>query len=137
MLFARRGLIRALGVFELLYERSPFSNSMGCICWRRGRIGWSGLRVYFKRGVTHDQLNYIWENVLSRPNADGRGYLHRDGIGMLSRVYPPVEGHEGVAVNFPANATQAQREEIKREVNASPIVFKVLENVAPLHVKKL
>jgi hypothetical protein len=97
----------------------------------------ASLVVYFKHGVTQDQINYFWENVLSRPNAEGRGYWHRDGIGMLSRVYPSVEGHEGVAVNFWANATESQREEIKREVNASPIVFKVLENVAPVDVKKL
>jgi hypothetical protein len=96
----------------------------------------ASLVVYFKHEVTQDQINYFWQNVLSRPNAEGRGYWHRDGIGMLSSV-SAVEGHEGVAVNFLANASEAQREEIKREVNSSPIVFKVLENVAPLDVKKL
>jgi hypothetical protein len=96
----------------------------------------ASLVIYFKHGVTQDQINYFWENVLSRPNAEGLGYWHREGIGMLSSV-AEVEGHGGVAVNFLANATEAQRDEIKREVNSSPIVFKVLENIAPLDVKKL
>jgi hypothetical protein len=56
---------------------------------------------------------------------------------MVSSVYPRVEDHEGVAINFFTNATEAQREQLKSNINASPVVFKALENVAPADVKNL
>jgi len=93
--------------------------------------------VYFKPGVTEQQISNFWKNVLSYPDPEGRGHYHRDGVGTILRVYPALEGHEAVAVSFFANATQAQREEIKRDIDVSPIVFKVLENVAPADVEKL
>ena len=96
----------------------------------------ASLVVYFKHGITHDQIEYFWENVLSYPDPRGRGHAHREGVGMVSRE-AAVEGHEGVAINFRGNATEAQRDQIKRDVSASPIVFRVLENVAPADVKKL
>jgi hypothetical protein len=74
--------------------------------------------------------------VLSYPDPQGRGHSHREGIGMILRENA-VEGHESVAINFRGDATEAQREQIKRAVGASPIVFRVLENVAPANVKKL
>ena len=96
----------------------------------------ASLVVYFKHGTTHDQIEYFWQNVLSSPDPNGRGHWPREGIGMIGRE-KAVEGHEGVSVSFRGNATEAQREQIKRAVSASSIVFKVLENVAPANVKKL
>jgi len=96
----------------------------------------ASLVVYFKHGTTHDQIEYFWQNVLSYPDSQGRGHSHLEGIGMISRENA-VEGHEGLAINFRGNATEAQREQIKRVIGASPIVFKLLENVAPANIKKL
>jgi hypothetical protein len=36
-----------------------------------------------------------------------------------------------------AHATKAQKDEVKRAVKSLPIVYRVLENVAPADVKKI
>jgi hypothetical protein len=93
--------------------------------------------IYYKAGVNEDQINDFLQNVLGRPHPEGRGHYLRDGIVMSLRVYPAVEGHEATAITFSDRATQAQRDEIKRDVVSNPIVYKVLENEIPAEVKKL
>jgi hypothetical protein len=95
----------------------------------------ASLVIYFKRGVTNEQIEGFWHKILSRPDPLGRGYYHRDGVGTSSRIFPSVQGHEGVATSFFQDATNEEREEIIRAVRASPIVYKVLEDVAPADVK--
>lgn len=94
------------------------------------------LIVYFKSDATHDQIESFWQNVLSYPALDGRGYHTRPGVHMLGRT-PAVEGHEGIAINFFANATNAERTDLRSRIDASPFVFTVLENIAPDDVKTL
>jgi len=94
------------------------------------------LIVYFKSGVSQNQINDFWQNVLSYPDPNGRGYYHRPGVGMLGSV-STVEGHEGVSINFFSNATDAERADLRRRVNESPLVFTVLESVAPRDVETL
>ncbi len=94
------------------------------------------LLIIYKTDVTNDRVNDFLRDVLSRPHPQGRGHDLRDGIALTFRP-PSVEGHDATAVTFSADATAAQREEIMREVKASPIVYRVLENVAPADVKKL
>jgi len=97
----------------------------------------ANLVIYFNTGVTEGQINAFSQEVLSRQNPEGRGYKLRDGIGLQLRVFPSVQGHEAIAITFFSNATQTQREEVKVAVLSSPVVYKVLENVAPADVKKL
>ena|SRR2546423_9733889 len=96
----------------------------------------ASLVIYFKHGVTHDQIEEFWDEVLSRPDPRG-GHYHRDGVGTISRIYPPVQGHEGIAMTFFPDATKEERDEVKRDISSSPIVYKVLENVSPADVKKI
>jgi len=96
----------------------------------------ASLVIYFKHGTTHYQIEDFWQNVLSYPDPRGRGHAHREGIRGISRE-DAVEGHEGVAITFFGTATEAEREQLKRAIGDSPIVYKVLENVAPADVKKL
>ena len=93
--------------------------------------------IYYKAGVNEDQINYFLQNVIGRPDPEGRGYYHRDGIIMVLRVYPSVQGHEATAITLSDKITQVQRDEIKKEIISSPIVYKVLENIVPADVKKL
>lgn len=97
----------------------------------------ASLVIYFKKGVSDDQIDHFVKTVLSKPDPQGRGYYSKDGVRDILIVYPPVQDHEGYAVTFFPDATQAQRDELKAAVNASPIVYKVLENVAPADVKKI
>ena|SRR5437867_8629338 len=94
------------------------------------------LIVYFKTDATHDQIEGFWQNVLSYPDPNGRGYYHRPGVGMLGRT-PAIEGHEGIAINFFSNATDRERADLRHGIDASPFVFSVLENVAPDKVTTL
>lgn len=92
--------------------------------------------IYFQTGATQEQINDFSKRVLSRPRADGRGYDLPDGVRTFLRV-SAVEGHEAIAITFFPSATSEQRETLIREVRASPLVIKVLENVVPADVKKL
>ena len=95
------------------------------------------LIIYFKLGVTEKQVDTFWHEVLSRPRPDGRGEDSRDGVASVMRLFRAVQGHEGISLSFFPSATQAQRDELEREVKSSPIVYKVLKNTAPINVKKL
>ena len=97
----------------------------------------ASLVIFFKSGVTEEQINAFSQEVLSMKDPQGRGYKLREGIGLQLRIFPPVQGHEGIAVTFFPDATQAQREELNAAIMSSPVVYKVLDNVAPTNVKKL
>ena len=94
------------------------------------------LVVYFKTGVTEEQIEYFWENVLSQPGPNGRGHYLRDGVRGILKLHP-FEGHEGLAVTFHEAATPGRREDVTQDIESMPIVYKVLVNVAPEDVKKL
>jgi hypothetical protein len=96
----------------------------------------ASLVVYFKSGVTNERVNAFWEEVLSRPDPSGKGYYHRNGVGDIGRV-APVQGHEGISMSFFPDATKEEREEVIHDITSSPIVYKVLRDIAPADVKKL
>ena len=96
----------------------------------------ASLVIYFKSGVTNEQVNTFWEEVLSRPDPSGKGYYHRNGVGDIGRI-APVQGHEGISMSFFPDATKEEREEVIHDITSSPIVYKVLRDIAPADVKKL
>lgn len=96
----------------------------------------ASLVIYFKPGVTNEQVEDFWHRVLSIKDPEGRGYSHRPGIRDISRI-SSVRGHEGIALTFFPNASSEQRETIVRDVKSSPIFYKVLENIAPADVKTI
>jgi len=96
----------------------------------------ASLVIYFKSGVNDEQINNFYEEVLSKPKT-ARGAALQDGICMRLRVFPPVQNHEGIAITFCKDATEDNREKLESAIMASPIVYKVLENVAPGDVKQL
>ncbi|MDT5122602.1 MAG: hypothetical protein QOC96_2084 [Acidobacteriota bacterium] len=96
----------------------------------------ASLVIYYKADVTDEQIQEFSQQVLSRPDTQG-GYYNRYGVRTILQIFEPVQGHQSTAVTFFPEATEAQREELKADVMSSPIVYKVLENVAPKDVKKL
>jgi hypothetical protein len=95
----------------------------------------SDLVVFFNRDVSHQQIEDFWHDTLSKPDT-GRGQPLRDGISDTARI-DAVQGHEGVSVSFFPNASQAQKEALEKEVRSSPIVYKVLKDIAPADVRKI
>jgi hypothetical protein len=96
----------------------------------------ASLVIYFKKGVTEEQIKDFWQTILSKPDPRG-GHLNRDGVRDILSVFTPVQGHEAVAVTFFPDASQEDRDKLKTDVRSSPIVYKVLENVSPAEVKKI
>lgn len=96
----------------------------------------ASLVIYFKSGATQEQISSFTKEVLSRPHPEGRGHYQPVGVQSLLRVRA-VQGHEGIAITFFPNATDEQRQNLRDAVNASPVVYKVLENVSPADVKAL
>jgi hypothetical protein len=94
------------------------------------------LIVYFKPDATREQIDSFWENVLKYSDPNGGGHFLRPGVGRLSRV-ESVEGHEGIAIILFWQAPDAERAQLRRGIDASPLVFTVLENIAPKDVKTL
>jgi hypothetical protein len=94
------------------------------------------LLIYFKTGATDAETNLFYKDVLSRPAPDGRGYNSPPGVRTILRL-SEVQGHEGVAVTFFPGATTEQRENLKRSVQSSSLVYKIIENAVPANVKRL
>jgi hypothetical protein len=95
------------------------------------------LIIYFNVTVSDAQITTFWHQVLSRPRTDGKGYDSREGVADMGRLFRAVQGHQGISVSFFPSATQAQRDELERDVKDSPLVYKVLKNIAPANVKRL
>lgn len=93
--------------------------------------------IYFKRDVTEEEISAFSQQILSEPANEGRGHHLRDGIGLQLRVFPSVQGHEAIAITFLATATSLERKKVKSDIVSSPIVYKVLENIAPADVKQI
>lgn len=92
---------------------------------------------YFKTDVSEEQVSNFFNEVITRPGASSGSFTLREGVQMISRVFHQVEGHKGIAIRFFDEATQEQRDAIRREAKAHPLVYKIIEDVAPADVKKL
>lgn len=95
------------------------------------------LLIYFRNPVTREQINTFSKDVLSRPHPSGRGDSLPPGVEAFLRIYPPVQGHEGIAIKFEPKASEAQRRKLLNSIKEAPIVYRVLENRAPNSVKSL
>ena len=91
---------------------------------------------YFQRGATRDQISSFSDNVLKgAPHPEGRGHYMPEGVQSILAV--GVDEHQGYAITFHRDAKPEQRERLIAKVKASPLVYKVLEGVAPDDVKKI
>jgi hypothetical protein len=94
----------------------------------------ANLVVFFKSGATNEEVNKFVHETISTPE--------RGGFRLLSGIWQtlnllPVDGHEGYAITFFPEATKAERDRVKAAVEASPIVYRVFENVAPKEIKNI
>jgi hypothetical protein len=93
------------------------------------------LVVFFKKDATHEQIEDFNNKVLSKPHPQGRGYYMLDGIAFQFSLIEA--GYKGMGINFSTDATPELKEQLKRSIQQSPIVYKVYENVVPSAVKDL
>ncbi|MEP6706493.1 MAG: hypothetical protein ABJC05_03180 [Pyrinomonadaceae bacterium] len=95
----------------------------------------ASLVMYFKKDVTNAQISAFDKEVLSRPHPEGRGDYQAPGV--QSTLLVSTQGHQGYAITFFPNATDQQRQSLRNAMKASPLVYKVFENVTPADVKTL
>ena len=93
------------------------------------------LVVFFKKDATLEQIDDFNNKVLSKPNPQGKGYYMLDGIAYQFSLVEA--GYKGMGINFSPDATPELKEQLKKSIQQSPIVYKVYENVVPSGVKDL
>ena len=91
------------------------------------------LVVFFKTEATDDQIYTFATHTIADPT--DRGYQSLPGMSTVLLV--SVDGHQGYAVSFFPEATEAQRKYVRSRIDGSPLVFKVVENIAPKDIKSL
>ena len=94
----------------------------------------ASLVIVLKAGLTEEDVETFRRDVLqiTSSNEGGRKYLA--GVSQYLRV-PAIERHEVIALTFQEDISKAEREEVMRRVNSSPLVFKVYEDIAPADIK--
>ena len=93
------------------------------------------LVVFFKKDATLEQIDDFNNKVLSKPNPQGKGYYMLDGIAFQFSLIE--DGYKGMGINFSTDATPELKEQLKKSIQQSPIVYKVYENVVPSEIKDL
>lgn len=91
------------------------------------------LLFFFTKDSSRNDRDYFYENIFMK-NSD-RGYYPRDGVQAVFGI--DRNGYEGFGVKFRPDATKEQRENIKKILTESPVVYKVYENVVPNEIKDL
>ena len=87
--------------------------------------------ILFKAGTSGEEINRFLEHAIFIGPADGE-HRHRPGIQSILRV--SVHGCQGYAVNFGNGATLEQRDAVRADIVASPVVFKFFEGLAPADI---
>lgn len=132
---SRAALLFAVHLLGLLSLACPFDRSGDSNMRPIGPEVRASLVLYFKKDVTRDQTIAFYDEVLSRPDPEGRGHDHPPGV--QSTLLVSTQGHEGYALTFFPNATEEQRRSLRDAIKASPLVYKVFENVSPADIKIL
>lgn len=94
----------------------------------------TSLVVFFKKGTTYEEIESFHKEVLTKPHPEGKGRFLQDGV--AGQFHLLEAGYEGVGINFSTDSTVEQRERLKKNIQESPIVYKVLENAIPSDVMK-
>lgn len=69
------------------------------------------------------------------PRPDLGGHDLPDGVAVQYLVRNA--DYEGVGITFSTDATLEQREQLKKAIGSSPIVYKVFENIVPDEITDL
>jgi len=104
-------------------------------------VKWGGpdkataLLFFFKKDTTHEQIEDFNNKLLSEPHPQGKGYYMLAGIAYQFSL--KEAGYEGMGINFSTDATPELIEQLKNNIQESPIVYKVYENIVPSEIKDL
>lgn len=91
--------------------------------------------VYLNKDVTNEEVQRFWNEVVGNPTGPTSHELLPGISGVMATK--DVDGHEAIAIEFWSYATQEQREYVMSRILESPLVYTVLEDVAPSEVETL
>lgn len=100
-----------------------------------GPAKFTNLAIFFKKGTSSEQIEGFYKTVISVSRLDNKGYDLADGVALQYQIRNG--GYDGVGITFSTDATQEQREKLKKAIKESPIVYKVYENVIPNEINDL
>ena len=111
-----------------------------CIEDHDSRVKWKGMNdrndivFLYKRDASYEQRQFFEATVIYRSRPDNKGQDMRDGVVdvMLGRT---VGDYDGGVINFHANASAEQRERLRKDIESSPIVLKVVVDAIPNEIK--
>ena len=90
---------------------------------------------YLQVGITNEQMNSVWDTVLSDPDPRG-GHMPLAGIASLTRV-TAADGHEAIAVALRRTASKEAVATIRSRLDRCEHVYRVLESVVPKEIEHL
>lgn len=95
----------------------------------------SDLIVYFNESATQDEINKFVFTVVGipRPEQGPSAFDMLPEISSLTLV-SELDGHQAYAIDLWQNVSETARREVVERIRQSPIVYVVLENVAPAEV---
>ena len=97
----------------------------------------ASLIVYFKAGVTEKQITRLFADLQLGLDIKRRLVKGDREICSSLRIYPALQNHERIAFTFCEGAAVEDREAIRETIKSSPLVYKVLENTAPVEVRSI
>lgn len=91
------------------------------------------LVFFYKKESSKAARDHFYENVLNKSVSGG--HWPRDGVQALFRI--DRNGYEGFGITFRPEATPEQREEIKKILDESPLIYKVYVDIVPVEINDL
>ncbi len=92
------------------------------------------LLFFFKKEASKAAKDDFFENVLNQPHPGG-GYWPRDGVKAMFGI--DRDGYEGFGFKFIEDASEQNKQDIKKLLSDSPLIHKVYENVVPNEIDDL
>ena len=97
-----------------------------------GPASTADLVIYFQPGTSEEQISAFNASYVNIVRADGRGSIFRDGIsGYLRLLRSQAHGYDAIAITFRPDLPAEQRQRQRDSMRASPIVYRIFENIAP------
>jgi hypothetical protein len=93
------------------------------------------LVFFYKKTASYEEKQFFENNILHENRQDGKGYYSREGVS--GEFFVRNSDFEGYAIEFSTKATLQQRQNLKKAIEQSPIVYKVYEDVVPNQIKDL
>ena len=91
--------------------------------------------VYLRKDATNEEERQFWDEVVGNPTGPTSHELLPGISGVMATA--SVDGHRAIAVEFWSYATQEERDYVMSRILDSPLVYTVLEDVAPSEVETL